>query len=124
MGIIDHVNIPVTDLDRSRRFYEAVLAPLGYRPILQDGQAFGFGLDNWNFGIIETPPSFPKLHLAFAASNREQVDNFFNAALREGAASNGAPGLRDLYDPEYYAGFVFDPDGHNIEAVFRGSGTV
>ena len=70
------------------------------------------------------PLPFPKLHFAFAASNREQVDKFFNAALREGAESNGAPGIRDLYDPEYYAGFVFDPDGHKIEAVFRGSGAI
>jgi catechol 2,3-dioxygenase-like lactoylglutathione lyase family enzyme len=120
MGIIDHVNIPVAELDRARRFYEAVLAPLGYRPIVQDGRAFGFGRSNWNFGVLETPPPFPTLHLAFVADSRQQVDDFFAVALREGALSNGDPGLRDLYHPRYYAAFVLDPDGHNIEAVFRG----
>jgi catechol 2,3-dioxygenase-like lactoylglutathione lyase family enzyme len=121
MSIIDHVNIPVADLDRARWFYEAVLEPLGYRFVAQDGRAFGFGLGNWNFGILETPPPFPVLHLAFVARSRQQVDEFFKAALREGARSNGAPGLRDRYHPGYYAAFVRDPDGHNIEAVFRSS---
>ena len=120
MGIVDHVNIPVADLDRARRFYEAVLAPLGYRPIAQDGRAFGFGQSHWNFGVVETPPPFPGLHLAFAAASRRGVDEFFAVALRAGARSNGEPGLRDLYHPGYYAAFVLDPDGHNIEAVFRG----
>jgi catechol 2,3-dioxygenase-like lactoylglutathione lyase family enzyme len=120
MSIIDHVNIPVADLDRARRFYEAVLAPLGYRPIAQDGRAFGFGRSNWNFGVVETPPPFPTLHLAFVAHSPEQVDEFFEVALRAGAQSNGEPGLRDLYHPGYYAAFVLDPDGHNVEAVYRG----
>lgn len=120
MSIVDHVNIPVADLDRARRFYEAVLAQLGCRPIAQDGRAFGFGRSNWNFGILETAPPFPRLHLAFVASSRQQVDQFFRVALREGAQSNGEPGPRDLYHPGYYAAFVLDPDGHNIEAVFRG----
>lgn len=120
MSIVDHVNIPVADLDRARRFYGAVLRPLGYRPIAQDGRAFGFGRGDWNFGVLETPPPFPGLHLAFIASSRKQVDEFFEVALREGAHSNGEPGLRGVYHPGYYAAFVLDPDGHNIEAVFRG----
>lgn len=120
MCIIDHVNIPVAELDRARRFYEAVLAPLGYHPIVQDGRAVGFGGGNWNFGILETRPPFPPLHLAFVAHSRQQVDEFFEVALRAGARSNGEPGLRDSYHPGYYAAFVLDPDGHNIEAVFRG----
>lgn len=125
MSIVDHVNIPVADLDRARRFYEAVLAPLGYRPIAQDGRAFGFGRSAWSFGVVETPPPFSRLHLAFVTPGRSQVDAFFETALREGARSNGAPGLRDLYHPGYYAAFVLDLDGHNIEAVFRGgSGAV
>lgn len=120
MSIIDHVNISVADLDRARRFYEAVLAPLGYRPIAQDGRAFGFGRSNWNFGVLETLPPFPRLHVAFVAHSPEQVDEFFEVALRAGARSNGEPGLRNFYHPDYYAAFVLDPDGHNVEAVFRG----
>ena len=69
---------------------------------------------------VNKPPPFPRLHLAFVASSRQQVDKFFEVALREGAHSNGEPGLRDLYHPGYYAALVLDPDGHNIEAVFRG----
>jgi catechol 2,3-dioxygenase-like lactoylglutathione lyase family enzyme len=120
LTIIDHVNIPVRDLERARRFYQAVLGPLGYRAIAQDGRAFGFGRSNWNFGVVETPPPFPSLHLAFVAPGPRQVDEFFAVALREGARSNGEPGLRDSYQPGYYAAFVLDPDGHNLEAVFRG----
>ena len=120
MSIIDHANIPVADLDRARRFYEAILRTLGYRPFGQDGRAFGFGRANWNFGVVETPPPFPTLHVAFVADGRQQVEEFFAAALREGGRSNGEPGLRGIYDPHYYAAFVLDPDGHNIEAVFRG----
>lgn len=120
MSIIDHVNIPVGDLDRASRFYEAVLRPLGYGPFGKDGCAFGFGRGNWNFGVVQTAPPFPRLHVAFVARNRQQVDEFFSVALREGGRSNGEPGPRSDYDPAYYAAFVLDPDGHNIEAVFRG----
>ena len=117
--MIDHFNLPVTDLERSRGFYEHVLAPLGLRFILQDGSAVGFGTDTWAFGIVVVGEAFPRLHLAFAAQSRAAVDRFFEAALSLGARSNGAPGFRTEYDPSYYAAFVFDPDGHNIEAVCR-----
>jgi len=120
MSIIDHVNLPVSDLKRSRLFYETVLEPLGYRFLLQDGSAAGFGLGAWNFGIIQTRLPFPAIHLAFKAATREQVRRFHEAALQAGARSNGAPGLRPHYDPAYFAAFVIDPDGHNIEAVHRG----
>ena len=119
--MIDHVNIPVADLDRARRFYEAVLMPLDYRAFGQDGRAFGFGRGHWNFGVVETPPPFPALHVAFVARDRRQVDEFFEVALREGGRPNGEPGIRDAYHSDYYAAFVLDLDGHNVEAVFRGS---
>ena len=121
MAIVDHVNLPVSDLERSRQFYEAVLEPLGYKFLMQDGRAMGFGITNWNFGIVETPTPFPAIHLAFTATSAEQVARFFEAALGVGATSYGGPGLRPHYHPGYYAAFVRDPDGHNIEAVFRGS---
>ena len=80
----------------------------------------GFGTRNWNFGIVETAPPFPSIHLAFVAGSLEQVARFFEAALGVGGMPNGAPGLRPHYHSGYYAAFVRDPDGHNIEAVFRG----
>jgi catechol 2,3-dioxygenase-like lactoylglutathione lyase family enzyme len=119
MTIVDHVNLPVSDLERSRHFYEVTLEPLGYKFLMQDGRAMGFGTANWNFGIVETPPPFPSLHLAFIANSVEQVGRFFEAALGVGGMPNGAPGLRPHYHSGYYAAFVRDPDGHNIEAVFR-----
>ena len=117
--MIDHFNLPVLDLARSRTFYERILTPLGSRFLLQDGQAVGFGAETWQFGIVVTSPPIPKLHVAFRARSRESVDAFYEAALSAGARSNVAPGLRPQYDSEYYAAFVLDPDGHNIEAVCR-----
>ena len=117
--MIDHFNLPVSDLARSRQFYERILTPLGFPFLMQDGNAVGFGTDTWCFGIIATPAPFPMLHLAFTASSRDAVDRFFAAATALGARSNGPPGIRPHYDADYYAAFVFDPDGHNIEAVCR-----
>jgi predicted lactoylglutathione lyase len=117
--VIDHFNLPVLDLSRSRGFYERVLAPLGSRFLAEDGQAVGFGSATWQFGIVATPSPIPKLHVAFRARSRSAVDAFYNEALAAGAKSNGSPGVRHQYDPQYYAAFVLDPDGHNVEAVFR-----
>jgi catechol 2,3-dioxygenase-like lactoylglutathione lyase family enzyme len=117
--VIDHFNLPVVDLSRSRRFYEQVLVPLGLRFLVQDGSAVGFGNESWAFGIVETSGPLPRLHLAFKARSRGMVDAFYHAALIAGAVQNGAPNLRPEYDPNYYAAFVLDPDGHNIEAVCR-----
>lgn len=118
--IIDHVNIPVSDLMRSACFYDDVLAVFGYRRVSRDGAAIGYGIECWNFGIVETGGAFPALHLAFAASAPDQVVAFYEAAMAAGGLSNGEPGIRPRYDPGYFAAFVLDPDGHNIEAVYRG----
>ena len=117
--MIDHFNLPVSSLQRSRQFYEAVLKELGYRLLMRDGNALGFGIDSWAFGLVLTPAPFPTLHLAFRAPSRNAVDRFYQAAIHAGAGPNGAPGLRTHYDPNYYAAFVRDHDGHNIEAVCR-----
>lgn len=118
--MIDHANIPVSDLDKSRRFYTAVLAELGYKPIAEDVDALGFGDTWWSFGIEKCSTSFSQLHVAFKAPSRVAVDAFFETAVSSGATSNGAPGPRPQYADGYYAAFVLDPDGHNIEAVFKG----
>lgn len=117
--MLDHINLPVSDLQRSRRFYEQLLATLDCNFVHEDGSAVGFGRDCWNFGIVLAPRPFPRIHVAFAARDRDQVDRFYEAALRAGGVANGRPGLRPDYDPNYYAAFVLDPDGHNIEAVCR-----
>lgn len=118
--MIDHFNLPVLDLARSRRFFEQVLAPLEYRFLMQDGNAVGFGNETWGFGLVATPPPIPGIHVAFQARSRAMVDAFFDVALAAGAKANGSPGIRSQYDPNYYAAFVIDPDGHNVEAVYRG----
>lgn len=117
--MIDHANLPVSDLNTSRKFYTTVLAELGQNPIAEETDVVGFGVDCWAFGIEICPKPFPQLHFAFKAPSRIAVDAFFEAALGAGATPNGAPGLRPQYAANYYAAFVLDPDGHNIEAVFR-----
>jgi predicted lactoylglutathione lyase len=118
--VIDHFNLPVHDLARSRDFYQHVLAPLDARFLAKDEEAIGFGRGTWEFGIVAAPAPIPRLHVAFRAHSRAAVDAFYRAALAAGGTSNGPPGLRQQYDPQYYAAFALDPDGHNVEAVFRG----
>jgi len=118
--VIDHFNLPVLDPARSREFYVQTLAPLGSRFVAADGQAVGFGGGTWEFGIVAASEPISRLHVAFRARSRGAVDAFYRAALAAGGRSNGPPGVRPQYDAEYYAAFVLDPDGHNIEAVFRG----
>ena len=122
--MIDHVGFPVSDYARSRAFYQKALAPLGYGLIMEvdqiehDAKAAGFGIDGkpdfWigGEGKLEKP-----LHVAITANDRASVDAFYRAALAAGGKDNGPPGLRPQYHPNYYGAFVFDPDGHNIEAV-------
>jgi catechol 2,3-dioxygenase-like lactoylglutathione lyase family enzyme len=132
MSILDHVTLVVSDYARSKAFYEKALAPLGIRPIMEFGQACGFGRDGKpEFWIGTGPTSFQKpeqlkiitpTHLAFAARTRADVDAFYEAALAAGAKDFGAPGPRPQYHPGYYGAFVLDPDGHDIEAVIHGGG--
>ncbi|WP_372573372.1 VOC family protein [Ruegeria jejuensis] len=117
--MIDHVNIPVRHLARARAFYEPVLDAFGYRFLLQDGPVIGFGDTSWVFGLAETEADIAPLHLAFSARSKGQVDKFHCIALASGGTCNGPPGPRDHYGPGYYASYVIDPDGHNIEAVMR-----
>lgn len=124
---LNHIGIPVTDIARSKAFYEAALKPLGMGVTMEfgsdqtesGGTAIGFGAkgDSGLFWIGDNEKVGEGLHIAFDAETREQVDQFHRGALAAGGRDNGAPGLRPNYGPNYYAAFVFDPDGANIEAV-------
>lgn len=117
---LNHIGIPVSDVARSKAFYEAALKPLGMGVTMEFGaDAVGFGAkgDSGLFWIGSSDQVGEGLHVAFDAESREQVDGFHRAALAAGGRDNGAPGLRPNYAPNYYAAFVYDPDGANIEAV-------
>jgi len=117
--MFDHLGLKVVDLERSRAFYAAVLKPLGHVPGYADEGCAGFGPQGapalWLYAT--TKPVGPGTHVAFRAADRAAVDRFHAAALKAGGRDNGAPGPRPDYGPTYYAAFVLDPDGHNIEAV-------
>jgi catechol 2,3-dioxygenase-like lactoylglutathione lyase family enzyme len=118
---IDHVKLPVADLAVSRAFYSAALAPLGYEVVYEGEVSLGFGrVDFEPFAVeVRGRPSVGT-HIAITAVDEASVDAFHAAALGAGGRDNGAPGMRP-YGDHYYAAFVLDPDGHNIEAVFHGT---
>lgn len=117
--MFDHVGITVSNLERSRAFYAAALAPLGVQELMEHGDAVAFGVDRPQFWILQGAPavSTPRVHVAFRAGTRLEVDTFHRAALGAGGTDHGAPGLRPQYHDTYYGAFVLDPDGHNVEAV-------
>jgi catechol 2,3-dioxygenase-like lactoylglutathione lyase family enzyme len=132
--MIDHLGLNVRDLKRSRAFYDQALAPLHIAVVMeitpeQSGAAnayLGYGktadsrdiqAGKPTFWIAQEAPLGNRLHVAFLAEDRAQVDAFHAAALAAGGTDNGAPGVRAHYHPDYYGAFVLDPDGHNIEAV-------
>ena len=112
--LLDHVHLRVADLDASRRFYEGALAPLGI-PV-RAGEHF-FAADE--LYVSTDGPVTTGLHVAFQAADRETVQRFHEDALAAGGRDNGGPGERE-YHPGYYAAFVLDPDGNNVEAVYHG----
>ncbi len=119
--MLDHVSIGVSDLARSRRFYDAALAPLGYACLSEGADGLGYGADSAQFWLGATQHPVPPddrsgLHFCFAAPSTASVDRFHAAALAAGGRDNGAPGLRPQYSGAYYAAFVTDPDGYRIEA--------
>ena len=119
--MIDHTSVAVTNLDKSKELYEKMLAPLGYKLLmdLKEYGAAGFGTDERSdfWMSVKTPVS--GVHVAFVANSKEAVEAFYKAGLEAGGTDNGAPGYREMYDPNYYGAFVHDFDGNNIEAVFR-----
>lgn len=126
--MLDHVGFAVSDIGRSRSFYEAALEPLGISLMMDippeqnaqggGGRALGFGAgDNPFFWVADNQRVGEGTHVAFETDSRAKVDAFHRAALAAGGRDNGRPGLRPHYHPNYYAAFVYDLDGFNIEAV-------
>jgi catechol 2,3-dioxygenase-like lactoylglutathione lyase family enzyme len=117
--MLDHTGINVSNFEKSKEFYVYILAPLGYQLSSELNNVMaGFGIDGeQDFWIMQGEVNTPRIHIAFRAQNRDVVREFYAAALAAGGRDNGAPGLRTHYHPDYYAAFVLDPDGHNIEAV-------
>lgn len=123
--MIDHVELFVADPARSVAFFRAALSPLGYDVHVQ-GESNGFGADgaHLDFWLRSGGPSQPLPHVAFNCTGRDRVDASHAAALAAGGHDNGAPKLLPHIHPNYYAGFVRDPDGHNIEFVCHGDDAI
>jgi catechol 2,3-dioxygenase-like lactoylglutathione lyase family enzyme len=118
--MFDHVKFGVRDYAASRAFYLKVLEPLGVTVVTEwppNGVELSQSKGKVSLCLYQSQENPAHLHIAFAAATRQQVDAFYRAALEAGARDNGAPGLRPHYHANYYAAFVIDPDGHNIEAV-------
>ena len=114
---IDHASMNVTDLERSKAFYTGALQPLGYSLMFEIEGFLGFGDARMpSLGVVERGPTGGG-HIALTAPDRATVDAFHQAAMAAGGTDNGEPGLREHYHPTYYAAFVRDPDGNNLEAV-------
>ena len=122
--MLHHMSLPVADLSLAAAFYDAALAPLDYVRVWADDRAIGYGIAGGDdefaiklkSGLLVPGEGF---HVAFAANSRAAVDAFYKAALQHGGRDNGGSGLHKEYGEDYYAAFVFDPDGYRIEAVVR-----
>jgi len=119
--VFDHVKFGVSDYEASKSFYLKALEPLGVRVLSEGVPTYGVELSpsdgKVSLCLFQSDEKPAHLHLAFVAENRQQVEAFYRAALEAGGKDNGAPGLRPHYHPNYFAAFVIDPDGHNIELV-------
>ena len=119
---LDHLSLPVADLESARRFYDAALAPLGMKRVKEFPDALGYGVAHpvfWLHRADATRRARPGLglHVCFGAESRDAVRRFHAAALAQGAKDNGAPGLRPHYHADYYGAFALDLDGYKIEAA-------
>lgn len=120
--MFDHLKFGVRDLAASKAFYLKALEPIGLTVVADystDGAELGQPRDDSTLILIPTDEKPAHLHVAFIAESRQQVDAFHAAALGAGGQDNGPPGIRPEYSGRYYAAFVLDPDGHNIELVFH-----
>jgi catechol 2,3-dioxygenase-like lactoylglutathione lyase family enzyme len=117
LRLFDHVDVCAGDYAASVRFYETVLAPLGVPKLSAGPEGTCFA----NLNVVDRRPATQNLHLCFFARARDDVDAFHAAGVAAGFRSNGAPGYRD-YAPGYYAAYLLDPDGNNVEALYRDAG--
>jgi catechol 2,3-dioxygenase-like lactoylglutathione lyase family enzyme len=117
--IFDHVDVHATDYPESVRFYETVLAALGIPKLAERDEWTCFA----NLNVVNRQPPTGNLHLCFHTRSKDDVDAFHRAGVEAGFRSNGAPGYRD-YDVGYYAAYLLDPDGNNVEALYRDVGNV
>ena len=121
MSIFDHLGFAVGDFDKSAAFYDAALTPLGIKRAAEfeypGGKIIGYGAERAEFWVNSGEAMKDHVHIAFAAKSRAAVHAIHKAGLAAGGRDNGGPGIREEYTPTYYAAFVLDPDGHNIEAV-------
>ena len=115
---VAHVAVNVADFEAAKAFYMSVLAPLGYRIVYEEPGALAYLADahGLDFGIGRRDP-VGGAHVAFECDDRAGVDSFYDAALAAGGSNNGPPGIRPQYDENYYAAYVLDADGNNLEAV-------
>ncbi len=121
--MFDHIGIDVRDFAGSRAFYVKALAPLGIGVVMEGEGWAGLGREGRpQFWLGAEGESSGPVHIAISARNREEVRAFYEAAMAAGGKDNGPPGLRPEYHPNYYGAFVFDPDGHNVEAVCHAPG--
>ena len=125
--MLDHVGILVADWAKSRAFYDAAFAPLGYTMLAEVPEEFtggvkvgGYGKQKPDFWLTESTEPGPGRHYAFQAKSHAEVDAFYAAAMANGGRDNGGPGPRPHYHEHYYGAFVIDPDGNNVEAVCHG----
>jgi len=123
--MIAHVSIGVSNIDKSKRFYDSALEPLGYKCLraARSLLGYGYGSDSIALWVVQAERPVPAdeksgLHFCFAAPDAAAVDAFHAAAMAAGGHDNGAPGLRPIYGPGYYAAFIIDPDGYRIEAHY------
>jgi catechol 2,3-dioxygenase-like lactoylglutathione lyase family enzyme len=117
LRVFDHVDVHASDFTESVRFYETVLAPLGIPKLFEHDGSARFA----NLNVVDRQPPTRALHLCFHGRSRQAVDEFHSAGVIAGFRSNGAPGYRD-YGAGYYAAYLLDPDGNNVEALYREEG--
>jgi catechol 2,3-dioxygenase-like lactoylglutathione lyase family enzyme len=124
-AMIDHIYLPVTDIERSPHFYGALLTPLGsanrwdFKAQAGWPDLYGFGGDRPGFWLKRSTTTFPELYVAFIAPTEEAVQKAYDAALKNGGTDHGAPGFRPHFGPRYYAANVLDPDGYSLEICFK-----
>jgi len=116
---VGHIGLPVSDIEKSKVFYNAIVEDLGMKLRTEEEDFVGYGDDSYRFYVHTGKSAVKGIHICFDVESKEKVDSFHEHAIIAGGVDNGAPGIREDYSPTYYAAFVIDPDGNNIEAVCR-----